>query len=152
MHRAALVSLACLASGTLATPAPRHTVNSTSGNYTGPSNAICMRQMYNVSLPPYEAVSFHASIDANPNQTVVTALIQDFLTSQKNYTQKTETGMNMTSGTFSISGVLCTPTAGDKHNGSVQLLIHGIGFDASYWDFAFQPETYSYVYAAASAG
>ncbi|KZT61935.1 alpha/beta-hydrolase [Calocera cornea HHB12733] len=60
--------------------------------------------------------------------------------------------MNTTSGTFGISGVLCTPTAGDKHNGSVQLLVHGIGFDASYWDFAYQPETYSYVQAAASAG
>ncbi|EJU04083.1 alpha/beta-hydrolase [Dacryopinax primogenitus] len=69
-----------------------------------------------------------------------------------NYTHMTETGTNTTTGTFGISGVLCTPKAGDMHNGAVQLLVHGIGFDSSYWDLPYHPENYSYVQAAAAAG
>jgi len=152
MHRSALVSLACLASVAFATPTTRDMGNATSANYTGPSNARCTRQTYNITLPPYQTVGFASSIDSNPNQTVVTAGIQEFLTAPTNYSMMAVTGMNMSSGTFAISGVLCTPKAGDMHNGSVQLLVHGIGFDSSYWDFSVEPQTYSYVQAAASAG
>ncbi|KZO92818.1 alpha/beta-hydrolase, partial [Calocera viscosa TUFC12733] len=30
--------------------------------------------------------------------------------------------------------------------------VHGIPFDSSYWDYPYEPETYSYVWAAAAAG
>lgn len=53
--------------------------------------------------------------------------------------------------TYSLSGTLCTPKSGAKNSSHVQYLIHGVGFDSSYWDFAAAPE-YSYVRAAADAG
>lgn len=55
-----------------------------------------------------------------------------------------------------ISGILCKPK--DSGNitdpNTVQLLVHGLGFDSSYWDFSpdDQTDAYSYVYAAAAAG
>ncbi|KZO91747.1 alpha/beta-hydrolase [Calocera viscosa TUFC12733] len=62
-------------------------------------------------------------------------------------------GANSSTGAaYNISGVLCIPKAGDKHNGTVQLLVHGLGFDSSYWDLGFQPENYSYVMRAAAEG
>lgn len=38
-------------------------------------------------------------------------------------------------GSFNISGYLCTPIKGAKKDSALQLLVHGIGFDSSYWDF-----------------
>lgn len=40
------------------------------------------------------------------------------------------------SGTYSISGTLCTPKGGAKNKEHIQYLIHGIGFDSR---FAFMP-------------
>ncbi|KZT59596.1 alpha/beta-hydrolase [Calocera cornea HHB12733] len=62
------------------------------------------------------------------------------------------TGTNSSSGTYTLSGTLCVPKAGDQHVGTIQLLVHGIAFDSTYWDFSYQPQKYSYVYAAAEAG
>ncbi|GAA93676.1 uncharacterized protein L969DRAFT_90195 [Mixia osmundae IAM 14324] len=53
-------------------------------------------------------------------------------------------------GTYSIYGKLCTPKS--NRSSTVQLLVHGIGFDSSYWDFAIDPANYSYVRAAHAAG
>lgn len=66
--------------------------------------------------------------------------------------------------TYSIGATLCVPTKPNPNtnqNGggsTIQFLIHGIGFDRSYWDFPINPETgatpntASYVQVAARAG
>ncbi|EJU00557.1 alpha/beta-hydrolase [Dacryopinax primogenitus] len=102
--------------------------------YTGPPNAYCTRQTYHVSLPSFATVPFTNLTTLDPSQPLVTEL-------------QAHTGAS-----YDISGVLCTPKDGDKHNGTIQLLVHGIAFDSSYWDLGFQPENYSYVLRAAEAG
>jgi pimeloyl-ACP methyl ester carboxylesterase len=53
---------------------------------------------------------------------------------------------------YRIVGWLCTPNPGQPHAGTVQLLVAGLTYSHSYWDTAYQPETYSYVRAANAHG
>jgi pimeloyl-ACP methyl ester carboxylesterase len=48
-----------------------------------------------------------------------------------------------------LAGTLTVPDAGAR---TVQLLVHGYSYARYYWDFPYQPETYSYVHACAAAG
>ncbi|KZO91751.1 alpha/beta-hydrolase [Calocera viscosa TUFC12733] len=124
-------------------------------NYTGPPNAHCARTTYRISLPPYTTIPFNSSLatDLDPTQPAVTELQAQFTSSQADFTEDYMSGTNSSTGAvYDISGVLCTPKGGDKHNGTIQLLVHGIAFDSSYWDLAFQPENYSYVWRAAAEG
>lgn len=50
-----------------------------------------------------------------------------------------------------IWGRLCTP-AWNSTPATVQVLVHGATYDHTYWDFPYQPETYSYVRGAVQAG
>lgn len=80
---------------------------------------------------------------------------------------------HVVTGTYSISGTLCTPKSGGTNTSDVQMLIHGIGWDSrcdknfafvqhgemltchchSYWDFVVgDDESLSYVRASAAAG
>ena len=69
-----------------------------------------------------------------------------------NFTEMHENSQKQdVTNTYSLSGTLCAPKNGAKNPTHVQYLIHGVGFDSSYWDFAAAPE-YSYVRAAAEAG
>ncbi|MBU2694514.1 alpha/beta hydrolase [Pimelobacter sp. 30-1] len=52
-------------------------------------------------------------------------------------------------GSGRIAGTLCVPPGGAT---SVQLLVHGYSYARYYWDFPYQPETYSYVRRATAAG
>ncbi|MEO3784423.1 alpha/beta fold hydrolase [Actinocorallia sp. B10E7] len=51
--------------------------------------------------------------------------------------------------TWTISAKLCVPSG--KVNG-VDVLVHGATYNGSYWDWPFQPETYSYVRKTVRAG
>jgi hypothetical protein len=51
---------------------------------------------------------------------------------------------------YSIYGELCNPPGGAST--TVQLLIPGGTYDHVYWDFPYQPQTYSYVQALTAAG
>ena len=51
-----------------------------------------------------------------------------------------------------VAGTLCTVGKTGTKASVVQLLVHGITYDRSYWDFPVQPEKYSYVRAANAAG
>ncbi|GAA5198787.1 hypothetical protein GCM10023322_72980 [Rugosimonospora acidiphila] len=54
--------------------------------------------------------------------------------------------------TYHVVGRLCT--RGDQLRGAktVQLLVSGLTYDHNYWNPAYQPTTYSWVYAETSAG
>lgn len=134
----------------------------------GPDNANCNRQVYQLDVTSNNIV--FKDVDSNANQvypsscarysaystavlqTYITSLFQTFLPSMSNFTQMYQSPEKQNiANTYSLSGTLCTPKNGTKNPSHVQYLIHGVGFDSSYWDFAAAPE-YSYVRAAADAG
>jgi pimeloyl-ACP methyl ester carboxylesterase len=52
-----------------------------------------------------------------------------------------------------LAGQICYPTTDvPALRGVVQVLVSGTAYGQSYWDFPYQPDTYSYVRAAAQAG
>ena len=51
---------------------------------------------------------------------------------------------------YEVFGVLCS--RGTIRNKTIQITLHGSTYSHLYWDFPFQPETYSYVRRATAAG
>jgi pimeloyl-ACP methyl ester carboxylesterase len=51
---------------------------------------------------------------------------------------------------YNVVGELCA--RGSIHHKTVQVALHGATYSHLYWDFPFQPETYSYVRRATAAG
>ncbi|MES1241505.1 MAG: alpha/beta fold hydrolase [Acidobacteriota bacterium] len=51
---------------------------------------------------------------------------------------------------YSVFGVLCS--RGSVHHKTIQVALHGSTYSHLYWDWPLQPETYSYVRRATSAG
>ncbi|HEV8577864.1 MAG TPA: alpha/beta fold hydrolase [Thermoanaerobaculia bacterium] len=51
---------------------------------------------------------------------------------------------------YNVFGVLCS--RGSIENKTVQITLHGATYSHVYWDFPFQPETYSYMRRATAAG
>lgn len=51
---------------------------------------------------------------------------------------------------YTVAGTLCSPTV--TRGRTVQVLLSGSFYDQSYWDFSYQPQTYSYVRAINAAG
>ncbi|KZP02488.1 alpha/beta-hydrolase [Athelia psychrophila] len=126
----------------------------------GPDNADCERVTYNLSIESNNTI-FDESYTSNINQTVLTRGLQDYVigfiatSSASNFSALYEVGggkeKSTVSNTYSISGTLCIPKGGATNKDHVQYLLHGIGFDSSYWDFSVSEE-YSYVRASAAAG
>lgn len=55
--------------------------------------------------------------------------------------------------TAHLDGEVCYPTTVvDSLSGAVQVLVSGTAYGRPYWNFPYQPDTYSYVRAAARAG
>ena len=112
---------------------PRSTIK-----FPGPfglDNAKCEQSFYNLLVNSTNTKFIN--IDQNPqNQSYITSLIIQYSTSQTNFTEKYTDGTFQFTGTFNISGTLCTPIRGAQLNGAIQILVHGIGFDSSYWDFS----------------
>ncbi len=52
--------------------------------------------------------------------------------------------------TYELRGTLCQPRTGRAR--ALQVLVHGASYNQQYWDFPFQPETYSYARRANDAG
>lgn len=55
-----------------------------------------------------------------------------------------------TAGSLTVAGDLCWD--GPSPSATVQLLIPGGAYNRTYWDFPYEPDTYSYVRAATGAG
>ena len=81
----------------------------------------------------------------------VTEFIQELTQVGSTTLQTTNGGPNPITGTYNISATLCWPTdnATAAKVQTLQVLVHGVGLDKSYWDIS---PGYSYVDAAASAG
>ncbi|KAK8028090.1 Alpha/Beta hydrolase protein [Apiospora marii] len=80
-----------------------------------------------------------------------------FLSSQQHGRQPPDTTdppktRNVT-GDYELAATYCEPSSGSSGTPKVlQLLTHGIGFDRSYWDFAYRDYEYSYVNHALAHG
>ncbi|KAJ8103423.1 catalytic protein [Lipomyces tetrasporus] len=85
------------------------------------------------------------------SQFAVTQTFADYLSANSSLPLQVYGGEANVSGIFNINAKLCYPVdwAPKKSSKAIQFLIHGIGFDKSYWDFA---EGFSYVDNAAAAG
>jgi hypothetical protein len=74
----------------------------------------------------------------NPSDVELTSYMQLAASSLTgtNFTDKYMSGLatKSISATYNISGIWCTPKAGGNDS-VVQLLVHGIGFDSTYWNF-----------------
>jgi hypothetical protein len=76
----------------------------------------------------------------------------DFTNIGMNYTDVVTKGFHNFQGSYNISAKYCKPEGDDKVNPTVQVLIHGIGFDKSYWDLSYNNYNYSYIDVAVAAG
>src|SRR6185503_14390570 len=50
---------------------------------------------------------------------------------------------------YNVFGVLCS--RGSLEHGTIQIALHGATYGHLYWDWPYQPETYSYVRRATAA-
>jgi len=148
-----LGSLALLAPLAFAQSSANTSYAPTDAYRLGPSNAACTLQTYNVTVTSNNTV--FTNVNSYANETYLTAIWQTFLAAfpyGDNFTEGYTTGYQEVTNTYAIAGTLCTPLSGANTTG-VQILLHGIGFDSSYWDFtADGTNTYSYIYSAAAAG
>ncbi|KAK9489381.1 catalytic protein [Lipomyces doorenjongii] len=112
-------------------------------------SAICITGIVavNVSTSTNEKLHFGEP----SSQFAVTQTFVEFLSVNSSLQSRVYGGDASVSGTFNISAKLCYPVSwsAKKSSKAIQFLIHGIGFDKSYWDFA---KRYSYIDAAAAAG
>merc|ERR1711990_588409 len=124
----------------------------------GPDNADCTRQTYSLDITSENYV--FTNVESNANQSYLAHLTQLFVSNLPSYNNFTEQFINggqkePVSNTYDISGTLCVPkNRKGKPETTVQLLVHGIGFDSSYWSFGGEgiDEGYNFVRQAADEG
>jgi pimeloyl-ACP methyl ester carboxylesterase len=123
--------------------------SSTAGPY-GLSNADCSN--VTLSVPINITLTNFTGVDNTySNQSYITKQVIEFTQAQANWTSEHVSNTTFAlNRTFSIAGTYCKPRQGGDNDVLINL-VHGIGFDSSYWDFAFSPE-YSVVKVAASYG
>ncbi|KAG9007985.1 hypothetical protein FRB94_008310 [Tulasnella sp. JGI-2019a] len=121
----------------------------------GPTNANCERKTYSIDVTANNSLF---TTEQNPDGTALTSYLQLFMGSfpySSNFSERYQSGgaTKSVSATYSISGTWCSPQSG-ADDSVVQLLVHGIGFDSSYWNFGGPgiPSNHSYVEWAAAAG
>ncbi|CBQ68236.1 conserved hypothetical protein [Sporisorium reilianum SRZ2] len=132
------------------------TTNTCSAAATGPyglNNAQC--QQVTLSIPVNLTLTNFTRVDNfYANQSYITRQIIDFSEAPANFSAQHGPDAKQTfnlNRAFRINGYYCTPKQGARDGSALWNLVHGIGFDSSYWDFTLSPE-YSVVKHAASYG
>lgn len=92
-------------------------------NVTIPVSVSAVNSVLN-SLAPYPM-----------NQTEVTAFITDFLQIPQPSSDRFINGTFTNAAMYNITGTYCPSNSSTNTTSPLQILIHGIGFDKSYWDF-----------------
>lgn len=108
--------------------------------------AICIQG--NIPVTATTTKNIKLNLDIPANQSVATEIFVNNLQINSTYLASITQGTATVSGTYDINAKLCYPAAGLNAT-TLQFLIHGIGFDKSYWDFL---PGYSYVDVAAQSG
>lgn len=129
----------------------RMTGAASAGPY-GLSNVRCQDVTLQVTAQSNN-VQFVDVDDNYSNATYVSQQILDYTTAPANWTAEHQPSKDTTASTgkYRIRGHYCTPLANAKPNSSLIVGVHGVGFDSSYWNFAYRP-SYSFVGQAASHG
>ncbi|KAL9109463.1 MAG: hypothetical protein Q9187_008161 [Circinaria calcarea] len=112
--------------------------------------AVCITG--NVRVTASTNANVNLRIPEPTNQTEVTeGVVQYLQVNNAGLAVLVNGGPSTVSGTYTINAKLCFPNSWSPGNSSktIQFLIHGFGFDKSYWDFA---KGYSFVDIAAAAG
>lgn len=110
-------------------------------------HAICISGTIDVTA---SGNNFHIKYQEPANQIAVTELLVETFQINSTIDQQLVGSQNLVSGTYSIYSQLCFPSATGTINATtIQFLIHGAGFDRSYWNVA---PGYSYVDHAAEQG
>lgn len=151
-------TLATLALGLAASAKAASLLQSSLGSLQGFQNptftlsqggkAFCV----NGNIPVTASASNERILLAEPaNQLALTEYFVEFLQVNSNFSTDVNGGRQQVNGTFNINSRLCYPIGINSFNklNTIQFLIHGIGFDKSYWDIA---PGYSYIDTAAAAG
>jgi len=155
-----LLPILALAASVVASPALDAFPRSTGSESTlaaakvgplGLYNAVCKDIQLTLSIKSDNVVV--KDLDDNySNQTYVSDVILQLSARQAEFAAAHLPGTTTPfSGTFDIAAKYCQPLRGAKAGSSLIVGVHGIGFDSSYWDFAWKPE-YSFVKQAASYG
>ncbi|PWN53405.1 alpha/beta-hydrolase [Violaceomyces palustris] len=124
---------------------------SQSGPY-GLRNSRCKEELVEVSIKS-KNFRFRGVDQYYSNQSYVTGQILEYTLAPKNWTDKhmdmSDTFENVK--TYKINTYYCEPIKGAKEGSSLISMLHGIGFDSSYWDYNYKLD-YSFVRQAASYG
>lgn len=133
---------AVLALAVIAPCLSAQTTNSSSpvGPY-GLDNVACQQNFYTISVNSTNT-KFQGLDQTQLNQSEATALVLLFTSAQSNFTEMYTGGTFQLTDTFNISGTLCTPVNGAKNDSALQLLVHGVAFDSSYWDFGVSTRSF----------
>ncbi|KAK9343381.1 catalytic protein [Lipomyces starkeyi] len=111
--------------------------------------AICITGIVTVNAST--STNQKLNYEDGAGQLALTEAIAELLSANSSLPAQIYGGDAFVSGAFGISTKLCYPVgwSAKKSSKTVQFLVHGIGFDKSYWDFA---KGYSYIDVAAAAG
>lgn len=109
--------------------------------------ALCVSGMVDVTA---SATNVKLNLEAPTNSSEVTGIWTDFFQTNSTFAKELFGGPHEVTGTYGIYSELCFPRTVDAIDGAtIHFLIHGGGFDRSYWDPA---PGYSYVDSAAEQG
>jgi hypothetical protein len=112
-------------------------------------HAICITGKIPVTASTTKNLNF--LLPADPDQFTITQTFLESVQANFSVLETLSAGNAEVSGTWDINAKLCYPIGWNPENSSksIQFLIHGLGFDQAYWDFA---PGYSYIDAVALAG
>ncbi|TEB33759.1 hypothetical protein FA13DRAFT_1707982 [Coprinellus micaceus] len=108
----------------------------------------CIESVIPVSITANNSI---LKIDPPANQQVLTDFVVRWTSETSNVTQEVVQGTFVNKATYNIYTLLCIPTKQDAQK-TVELAIHGIGFDHTYWNLGGSGSKYNYVEAALKAG
>lgn len=108
--------------------------------------AACMTQMVQV---PVNTMIKSLSMPPPANESMVVGAVQSLVALNSNATTMSINGSMPLNTTFNINTVYC-PAA--NASAPLEFLIHGIGFDSTYWNFPIMPQNYSYSMLANDMG
>ncbi|MCJ1415070.1 hypothetical protein MMC32_001400 [Xylographa parallela] len=125
-------------------------VNCAEAPFYTPTGAVC----FNYTIPIAINAEFlvYNSTEWTNNDELTQATI-DYVSRIPNKTGYfTGTPRNVTTK-YAISATLCTPQESSaKHSKTIILATHGLGFDRSYWNLGYEPETHNFAQFAISQG
>ncbi|KAI9670581.1 MAG: hypothetical protein M1831_005801 [Alyxoria varia] len=110
---------------------------------------VAAKQCHNFTIPVdiSARTGVFDNLETPKSNLDATAFIQKQTQQGANLTKSALTGYRTTRGKYNIDANFCIPSgkASTLKDPTVQVLIHGIGFDKTYWDLPYNDYNYSYI-------